>query len=62
MSAWKLLPECGTVPLRFPSEAEARRHLRTHYPDRIKTDVRDCYRLPTGGTIHLWEEGGPDDD
>jgi len=61
-AGWKLLPECGTVPLRFESEADVRKHLRVHYPDRKKTDVVDCYRIPSGGFIHVWQEGGQDDE
>lgn len=62
MSAWRLLPELGYNVLRFDSEADVRKHLRAHYPDRKATDVRGLYRIPTGGWVHVWEEGGPDDD
>lgn len=61
---WLLLPECGTTPLRFDSEAEARRHLRTHYPDRrfaYKDPLGELYRIPLGGFIHVWQEEGSDD-
>ena len=60
--AWLLLPECGVTPLRLESESALRSHLRKHYPDRRPTDVKYLYRIPSGGYVHCWEEGGPDDE
>jgi len=58
---WHLLPECGTVPLVFDSERDARAHLRTHYPDARKTDVPWLYRVPSGGWVHCFPANADDD-
>lgn len=64
-NTWKLLPEIGTRPLRFDTEAALRKHLRVHYPDRrpaYKDELGELFRIPSGGFIHVWQEGGPDDE
>jgi hypothetical protein len=62
MTGWRLLPECGTTPLRFDTEADLRKHLRTHYPDRKKTDVPGLFRIPSGGWVHCWDASVEDDE